>query len=382
MKPLYYFVAIFALLFCNSLDAQTNAQQRREEMERTRAQQQTGARTATRQQPQAGTRSSRQQQENDNSGLPELTVRAQDMNERMIQQIGNARWMRVIYREIDLTNEKNAPLYYPTRPVNGMMNLFSIIFQLMSEGKLKAYEYIDGYEAFDEEHLVNFKDVLDRSYIYYEETPGRQGNPPALIINESDVPSADVMAYYVKEAWYFDQNNSVYDVKTLAICPLLTEMSDLGEQRKPLFWLPYENIRPYITNSLIMTSNVNNAKTFTIDDYFRRRMFEGNIIKTENLMNKTLQEFYPQPDSLAMAQKKIDQDLTDFGKSLWFQPDTTQVEESKKSKKSVQKSSRKSSADVKGTSAATKSSSTKTPKVSAPKAEKSSPQRSVRRGKR
>ena len=51
--------------------------------------------------------------------MPELTVRAQDMNERMTQHIGNARWMRVIYRQIDLTKEQNAPLYYPTQPMNG-----------------------------------------------------------------------------------------------------------------------------------------------------------------------------------------------------------------------------------------------------------------------
>lgn len=51
--------------------------------------------------------------------MPELTVRAQDMNERMTQNIGNARWMRVIYRQIDLTKEQNAPLYYPTQPMNG-----------------------------------------------------------------------------------------------------------------------------------------------------------------------------------------------------------------------------------------------------------------------
>lgn len=35
------------------------------------------------------------------------------MNERMTQEVGNARWMRVMYRQIDLMKEKNAPLYYP-----------------------------------------------------------------------------------------------------------------------------------------------------------------------------------------------------------------------------------------------------------------------------
>jgi gliding motility associated protien GldN len=178
----------------------------------------------------------------------------------------------------------------------------------------------------------------------------------------------------VKEAWYFDQNNSVFDVKTLAICPILTTTGDLGEQRLPLFWLPYENIRPYISNALIMTSNVNNAKTFTIDDYFRRRMFEGEIIKTENLMNKTLREDYPSPDSLRLAQLEIEQQLENFHQSLYWQPDSNQIvdpKEAKKAAKAAAKASRRS------TTTSKKESQPKA--ASAAKPNSSAPVRSVRR---
>lgn len=306
------------------------------------------------------------------TGLPELTVRAQDMNERMTQEIGSARWMRTIYREIDMTKEQNAPLYYPVRPLNNTMNLFSSIFQLLSEGKLSAYEYLDGYEVFDDKHIVDFKqDVLDRAYIYYEEVAGTGGAEPTLVINESDIPSADVRAYYVKEAWYFDQNNSVFDVKTLALCPILTTTGDLGEQRLPLFWLPYENIRPYISNTPIMTSDINNAKTFTIDDYFRRRMFEGEIIKTENLLNKTLREYYPEPDSLKLAQQEIEKQLDTFQQSLYWQPDTNRITNPKEAKKAAKAARRAASSSAKKETQ---------PKAAAtPKAEKSAPVRSVRR---
>jgi gliding motility associated protien GldN len=304
------------------------------------------------------------------TGLPELTVRAQDMNERMTQETASARWMRVIYREIDMTKEQNAPLYYPVRPLHNTMNLFSTIFRLMSEGKLAAYEYIDGYEVFDSEHSIDFrKDVLDRAYIYYEEIPATGGAEPALVINESDVPSADVRAYYVKEAWYFDQNNSVFDVKTLALCPILTVTGDLGEQRLPLFWLPYENIRPYIGNTPIMTSDINNAKTFTIDDYFRRRMFEGEIIKTENLLNKTLREYYPEPDSLRQAQLEIEKQLDTFRQSLYWKPDSA-LQDPKEAKKAARAARRTTASAPKETQ----------PKAPAPaKAERTAPVRSVRR---
>jgi gliding motility associated protien GldN len=262
-------------------------------------------------------------QEND-SKTPELTISAQKLNERTTQEIGNARWARVIYRELDLMKEKNAPLHYPLRPLNGYQNLFSTLFKLISENKVDAYEYLGDYEEFEEKYKVNFKQMLDRFYIYYEEVKTKTGNT-TIIVNDSDIPSADIHKYYIKEMWYFDQNNSVFDVKLLAICPILHSTGDIGEQTYPMFWLPYENIRPYIRNNYIMTSNTNNAKTFTIDDYFRRRMFDGEIIKTENLINLSLAQYCPTPDSLKMEQEKIEKQLIIFRESLYMKSDTTPV---------------------------------------------------------
>lgn len=358
MRQLYYIVAILVA----SLWAATPLQAQEENETETTTQQ------TRRRSPQA---SRGERQEKKESGLPDLTVRAQDLNERLTQEIGNARWQRVIYRQVDLMKEQNAPLYYPTRPMNGQQNLFSTIFQLLGDNKIKAYEYLDGYEEFDEAHQIRFKDMLDRFYILYEEVSGKAGEEPTYIINESDVPSADVRSYYVKEAWYFDQNNSAFDVKILAICPILSSTGDMGETTMPMFWLPYENIRPYISNAYIMTSNLNNAATFTMDDYFRRRMFEGEIIKTQNLMNQPLQAYCPTPDSLKNEQARIEAQLTGFEQSLWYQPDTTQVaadpKAAKKAKKTVAKSTTKKAA--------------KAPATKAPKAQKSAPVRSVRRRK-
>ncbi|MDR3268667.1 MAG: gliding motility protein GldN [Tannerella sp.] len=322
-------------------------------------------------------RNNRQSNEN-NSGLPELTVRAQNMNQQLTQEIGNARWMRVIYRELDMLKEKNAPLYYPITPMNGMKNLFTTVFQLASEGKLPIYQYHDGYEAFDEANLVEFKEVLDRFEILYETVPGNN-NQQRFVVNESDVPSQEVKSYYVKEAWYFDQNNSVYDVKILAVCPVLFRVLDFGEQHTPLFWVPYEEIRPYVSNNYIMTSNQNNAKTFTIDDYFRRRMFEGDIVRTENLMNLPLQAYCPTPDSMQREQERIEGELVAFEKSLWFQPDTVQL--SATDKKSAKKTAKKTSGKQEKKSSSKEKTPSAKSNAAAPKPEKSAPTRSVRRGR-
>lgn len=304
----------------------------------------------------------------------ELTVRAQALNKLLNQEVGNARWIRVIYRQLNLLTEQNAPLYYPVIPMNGSSNLFTTIFQLVNEEKIPAYKYLDGYEVFDEAHQLKFKeDILDQYYIMYETIPvqGKQ----TYVVNESDVPSADVKSFYVKEVWYFDQNNSVYAIKTIAICPLLTLYTDFGDQTSPMFWIEYEDLRPYVSNNYIMTSNINNAKTFTIDDYFRNRMFDGKIIKTENLLNQPLNAYCPTPDSMKMEQDRIEKELVDFGKKLWVVPDTlTATDDStkladKEAKKAAKKSAKRAPKE-------------KTAKVEKPKTEKPkgmAPTRRIRR---
>jgi gliding motility associated protien GldN len=330
--------------------------------------------------PRASRGGERNRQNENNSGQPELTVRAQNMNQLLTQEIGNARWMRVIYRQLDMLKEKNAPLYYPVTPMGGMANLFTTMFQLASEGKLPIYQYHDGFEVFDDANLMNFKELLDRFEIMYETVPGsNNSNQQRFVINESDVPSEEVKSFYVKEAWYFDQNNSVYDVKILAICPIITRNMDIGDQTTPLFWVPYEDIRPYVSKNYIMTSNLNNAKTFTVDDYFRRRMFEGEIIKTENLMNLPLQAYISSPDSMHIEQDRIEGELLAFERSLWFQPDSAQL--SATDKKGSKKSARKTSTKKEKKPSGKEKKAATTNKAAAPKAEKSAPSRSVRRGK-
>lgn len=62
-------------------------------------------------------------------------------------------------------------------------------------------------------------------------------------------------------------------------------------------------------------------------------------------MNLPLQAYCPTPDSLKNEQARIEGQLTSFEKSLWYQPDTTQVAVDSKAAKKA----RKSAARGKGT---------------------------------
>jgi len=333
-----------------------------------------------------GDRNAQQQQAGNNTGLPELTVRAQMMNEQLTQEVGNARWIRNIMRELDLTKEKNAPLYYPVQEMNGMKNLFTSLFQLVSEGKIKVYKYQADYESFEDDNVLSFKEMLDNFNIYYDEIPAGGGRAARYIVNASDIPSREVNKLYVKEAWYFDQKNSVFDVKTLAICPIALFMLETGEEiPQAMFWVKYEDIRPYIVNNRIMTSSVNNAKIYTIDDFFRRRMYDGEIIQTENLLNLPLVKLFETDEELLAEQLRIEEQLKTFNDSLWIQPDTMAVVLSKKeAKKAVPSRGASSGSSAKENTSKEKVSKEKAPKQQPAKTEKAettktAPTRSIRR---
>jgi gliding motility associated protien GldN len=224
--------------------------------------------------------------------------------------------------------------------------------------------------------------MLDRFEILYEVK--NNAGTQTFTVNESDVPAQEVKAFYVKEAWFFDQNNSVYDVKIIALSPVIYRNLDFGEQHTPMCWVTYDDVKTHLANNYIMTSNLNNAKNLNMDDYFRKRMFEGEIVRTENLLNLPLQAYCPTPDSMAKEQERIEKELESFQESLWIIPDTTtQIVLSSKDAKKVAKEAKKNAGKEKSESkdkATTKDKATKEKPAAASKSD-TTPTRSVRRSR-
>ena len=223
-----------------------------------------------------------------NKQTPVLTERAKIKNQEESKAPVHIAWLREIYRNIDLKKANNAALYYPTQPIGDRVNLFTLLFKLMADDKITAYNYIGEREVFTEEQKINFEDILKKYQIMY--TKQGSGDNVRYIVNENDIPSEEVSMYMVKEGWYFDVGTGSFKSQIIAICPLLVREDYYygGTTNNPLCWIPYEEIRPYLSQELIMTSDYNNALTYTMDDYFSQKMYSGEIIKTTNLMNQSL----------------------------------------------------------------------------------------------
>ena len=259
-----------------------------------------------------------QQQQKKKQPSSAMSLRAQISFPTAVDVPEEVVWRRDIYRELDLTKDENAGLYYPVEPHGKEVNLFTYIFKLAQNGYIPVYEYpTDGSDVFTEEAKVQMKTILDNYHIFYEEQDGK------LKVDNSDIPSAEVKKYYLKESAYYDQANSSFHIKVLALCPVMMRDDDFGGEATnyPLFWVKYSDLEPFLNRQTVMTSSLNNAATMSMDDFFTLNMYRGKIYKTNNAQGKTLIQLCDGDTTILSAeQKRIEKELEAFRKNIFGDP--------------------------------------------------------------
>lgn len=249
----------------------------------------------------------------------QITDRMQSFFEDEPKSEADLMWMRVIYRQLDATNAKNSPLFYPEEKTVEQECLFRIIMRLLANNQIKAYEYLDGREIFNDEYRIKVKDMLDRFHILYDEAKGSTEKNPKFTIEDSDVPANEVLSYYIIERWEFDSRSNQMKTHVDAICPVLHRSGDFGGEaiKYPMFWIKTQDIRPWMAQQYIFIDDDNNLPKYTYDDFFLLSMYKGDIYKTRNLQNKSMMQLYPDEKVRKHAQDSIQARLDSFENKLW-----------------------------------------------------------------
>lgn len=299
----------------------------------------------------------------------------------------DAAWRRDLYRTLDLTKEANAVLYYPTTPQDGRENLFTYLFKLLLRKQIKAYDYkLDGNEDFSAKNEVTAKQLMDRYHIFYESKGDK------VRVNDADIPSDEVKAYFIKESTYYDQHTATFRSQVTAICPVLKRGdSDFGGElaQYPMFWVKMSDVAPYLGKLMLMGSSLNNAAMMSADDFFTMKCYQGDIYKSVNLQDRLLSNYCTDDSAMVREQKRIEKQLVDvqehiYGRdSLYYAKlradSLAQVEadsiaaagkaarRTTTARRAATPSRRTSSSTTKVSAAKTKTTKTSTPKTKAPK---------------
>ncbi|MBO4871068.1 MAG: gliding motility protein GldN [Muribaculaceae bacterium] len=263
-----------------------------------------------------------------------ITDRQQAFYEVKTPSDADLQWMKVIYRQLDLTVGKNPALYYPEEPNEDGQSLFFIIMRLLANDQISAYEYLDGREMFTDEYKIKVGEMLDRFHVMYSEAKGSNEKHPKYDIEDADIPGNEILTYYIIERWEFDTRSNQMKSRVEAICPVLHRTDEFGGEaiKYPMFWVKLNDIRPYIANQYVFTDDDNNLSRYSLDDFFKLGMYDGEIYKTKNLRNLSLRQMFPEDEPYKHAQDSIENRLQAFNKDLWV-PTREELQERAKAAK-------------------------------------------------
>ena len=229
-------------------------------------------------------------------------------------------WERRVWREIDLREKINLPLYYPTSPIKDRKSLFDVIKDgILEDGSITAYSI--GVTGEDDEFTTamtvpEVKALLTRTDTTQTEDIYNPGNMKTVITTQ-EVTSDKIKKYKIKEDWVFDRQRSVMDIRIIGICPEQEVLDNDGAVKgyKSLFWLYFPELRYVLVNWEVFNRE-NDAERRSFDHLFWTREFNSTITKVSNVYDRNISQYKTGMDALLQGEE-IKADLFNFEHDLW-----------------------------------------------------------------
>lgn len=226
-------------------------------------------------------------------------------------------WSKKIWRIIDLREKMNLAFYWPTERINDRRSLNDIIYNAVKEGTLTAYKDEEFTYPMTREEFQRVGGAgVDTTTIIDPEPPYLERD--TVIIREFS--TANIIAYRVKEEWFFDKQRSVMDVRIIGLAPLIYAVDDQGNRREgnlkiPIFWVYFPEGRKIFANEeVFMRGNDSDRRTW--DDIFQKRMFSSYIYKENNVYDRRIEDYKEGMDALLEADR-IKMEIVNMEHDLW-----------------------------------------------------------------
>ncbi|MCE1197845.1 MAG: gliding motility protein GldN [Marinilabiliales bacterium] len=231
-------------------------------------------------------------------------------------------WSKTVWRLIDMREKMNQQFYFPTREIQGRLNLINILLKGIKDQSITAFDapIMDEnefstpitYDQVKAQFGATTKTIQRRNF--------ENGQMEDVSVKDT-MHTEDVKQFIIKELWFFDKQKSTLQVRILGICPirLYYRDEDVNQEqllRKKLFWVWYPEIRKLLAKNETLNTR-NGARNYSFDDLFLIRYFDGYIIKEENVYDNRSILQYASDEYASKESDRIKNSIFNYEQDLW-----------------------------------------------------------------
>lgn len=225
-------------------------------------------------------------------------------------------WAHRVWREIDFKEKINQVFYYPTQPDQGRKNLFTILDEALSEGRIRGFD-----------------DDMFSKEVNWAELKANLGGTEVVEIFDTDIDGNDIVTYdtaykslraeditmlRIKEDWFIDKNRSVEDVRIIGFTLVYMQQKEEGVVVPiTLAWIRYNDpeVRELLANAEVYNMDNDRARR-SYDDIFRKRIFSSYVTRESNDFNRSI-ELYATGIDAWMESQRIEDYLFEMEEDMW-----------------------------------------------------------------
>ena len=226
-------------------------------------------------------------------------------------------WAHRVWRVIDFKEKINQVFFYPVTPDQGRKNLFTILDEALTEGRIRGFET----DMFAKE--VNWEEMkasLAGSEIISRWDTDIDGNEIETFDTiQTSLSTEDITMLRIKEDWFIDKNRSVEDVRIIGFALIYMQQKEEGTPpvQMPLAWIRYNDpeVRELLANAEVYNMDNDRARR-SYDDIFRKRLFSSYVIRESNDFNRRIEDYARGIDAI-MESQRIEDYLFEMEADMW-----------------------------------------------------------------
>lgn len=226
-------------------------------------------------------------------------------------------WAHRVWRVIDFKEKINQVFYYPVQPDQGRKNLYTILDEALTEGRIRGFNN----DMFEKE--INWEE-LKASLAGVETVTRYETDMDGMEIEivdsvQTSLSTEDITMLRIKEDWFIDKSRSVEDVRIIGFALVYLQQKEEGTPpvQLPLAWIRYNDpeVRDLLTNTEVYNMDNDRARR-SYDDIFRKRLFSSYIIRESNDFNRRIEDYAAGMDAV-MESQRIEDYIFEMEEDMW-----------------------------------------------------------------